>query len=596
MGDQMTQDLTVKGESIERVYSFYSSGRYQVNRRYQRKLIWTLDEKVKFIDSIIRGYPVPIVLLAEDSKAESQSLEIIDGMQRLNAIVSFIENDFSVNGAYFDLETMAVTKAATDSGLLTQKEPKLSRDVCVQIASYQLPFSIYEFAKGESVDDVFRRINSGGRKLSRQELRAAGSTGHFANVVRRIASKVRGDDSYSDVLRLNDMKAISITNRDLPYGIAVDEIFWVSNGILTKEQVRESKDEELIADIVAYMVSDPRPSSRSEFMDDFYSPADGDDASAKRYLDIETAVQKRTGDLVITDFLRTFDELAYIIELSEKKFSQLLFDGPVARSPRYFQVVFLSFYELVIRRRKVPGDKAALIAKMSGSSRSIIVPEGGRWGAEQRVDAVNAVVGVYESTFIESQSVDPAVVHWISQLQNILSQSFTEQSNYDFKQGFLRLDGSNSFDEENFEKILKTCVGIANIRKNSRGYVLVGVADKATTARRVEELFSIGARAYDRFFVTGVEHEAKALGKTLDQLFQFVVDKVRASNVSDDLKQYISRNLKSVRYYDYTVYIFEAEAQSDPSNYDGVYYDRNGAQLIEVQPQNLLGLLRRFVS
>ena len=168
----------------------------------------------------------------------------------------------------------------------------LNRDQSVQIASYEVPFSIYEFAENTSVDQVFRRINAGGRKLSRQELRAAGSVGHFAHAVRRIAAKIRGDDSRSDILLLNDMKKISITNKDLSYGISVEDIFWVNHGILTKEQVRESRDEELIADIVAYMVSDPPPSSRSEFLDDFFMLG-YDEASKQRYNDIETAVQKK---------------------------------------------------------------------------------------------------------------------------------------------------------------------------------------------------------------------------------------------------------------------------------------------------------------
>ncbi len=62
---ESTQDLTVKGESIERLYTQYRERRYLVNRRYQRKLVWTLDEKVNFIDSIKSGFPVPIVLFAE---------------------------------------------------------------------------------------------------------------------------------------------------------------------------------------------------------------------------------------------------------------------------------------------------------------------------------------------------------------------------------------------------------------------------------------------------------------------------------------------------------------------------------------------------
>ena len=106
-------DLTVRGEPVERVYGNFSDRRYVVNRRYQRKLIWTLEEKQEFIDSLIRGYPVPIILLAESSNRDSNDLEIIDGMQRLDAVVSFIENKYAVAGCFFDLDTMAVARVRT---------------------------------------------------------------------------------------------------------------------------------------------------------------------------------------------------------------------------------------------------------------------------------------------------------------------------------------------------------------------------------------------------------------------------------------------------------------------------------------------------
>jgi Protein of unknown function DUF262 len=250
----MAVDLTVKGEPVERVFGNFVENRFLVNRRYQRKLIWTLDEKRNFIDSLIEGYPVPIILLAENAKREGNALEIIDGMQRLDAIVSFISNKYSVRGDYFDLNTIAVTKALLDSESLKQRQPVMDRTQCVNFASYLLPLSIYEFGDESAVDTVFRRINSGGRQLSRQELRAAGSIDRFATIVRRLSAKVRGDDSYSDILDLSEMQAISITNRELDYGIDVDKMFWVSQGILSRENVRQSKDEELVADMVAYMV------------------------------------------------------------------------------------------------------------------------------------------------------------------------------------------------------------------------------------------------------------------------------------------------------------------------------------------------------
>lgn len=196
----LQQELIVRGEQVERVFINYQDKKYVVNRKYQRKLIWTIEEKQNFIDSIIKGFPIPIILLAEPLGKKDGTLEIIDGMQRMNAIMSFITNDFSFNGFYFDLNTFATTKDLLDRGVILQKMPILDRSQCLAIASYPVPLSIYEAAERESVEEVFRRINSGGRQLSRQELRAAGATNVFAECVRKISARVRGDTSNTDLL------------------------------------------------------------------------------------------------------------------------------------------------------------------------------------------------------------------------------------------------------------------------------------------------------------------------------------------------------------------------------------------------------------
>ena len=86
---------TSKSESIQSVYENYIQRKYNVNRRYQRKLVWSLEEKEAFIDSIYRKYSVPLFLFAQ-LKTDVQQYEIIDGMQRLNAIFCFIENEFGL--------------------------------------------------------------------------------------------------------------------------------------------------------------------------------------------------------------------------------------------------------------------------------------------------------------------------------------------------------------------------------------------------------------------------------------------------------------------------------------------------------------------
>ena len=44
------------GKVVERSYEDYRNNQYLVNRRYQRKLVWELEEKQAFIDSLANGY------------------------------------------------------------------------------------------------------------------------------------------------------------------------------------------------------------------------------------------------------------------------------------------------------------------------------------------------------------------------------------------------------------------------------------------------------------------------------------------------------------------------------------------------------------
>jgi predicted HTH transcriptional regulator len=143
---------------------------------------------------------------------------------------------------------------------------------------------------------------------------------------------------------------------------------------------------------------------------------------------------------------------------------------------------------------------------------------------------------------------------------------------------------------------VKTLAGIANVRKGLRGYVLVGVADTEADAKRVTEIYGVDARPFENFYLSGVEHEAKALGKTLDELFMDLTTRVKKSTLSEPLRDYVARNVKLVRYYDKAIFVFEALAQEEPSNYDGAYYVRHGNKLVEIPPTEFGGLFKRFAA
>lgn len=249
--------LTPKGVSVQSLYQDYRTGKLVVNRRYQRKLVWNLDEKRELIESILHDFPIPLLLFAESK--DKQEVEIVDGLQRLNAIFTFIETRYQVQNGFFNLETFLSAKRANSNGEFdkgySDENECIPEDDCEKILNYNLAITTFQATDSTTIDLVFNRINATGVKLSEQDRRQAGSTSVFSDLVSRLASYVRGDVSKS-IVPLVDMGNMSIANRANSTGseIVSEEIFWCKNGILHSKKLKNSGDEEVVADILAGMI------------------------------------------------------------------------------------------------------------------------------------------------------------------------------------------------------------------------------------------------------------------------------------------------------------------------------------------------------
>jgi uncharacterized protein with ParB-like and HNH nuclease domain len=71
-----------------------------VNPEYQRGAVWTPSQKKRLVDSVLRGYPIPLIYLhhirQEAGKLVSERYEVIDGQQRINALFDFREGAFKL--------------------------------------------------------------------------------------------------------------------------------------------------------------------------------------------------------------------------------------------------------------------------------------------------------------------------------------------------------------------------------------------------------------------------------------------------------------------------------------------------------------------
>lgn len=590
-------ELTVQGESLQKLYNQFVQGSYLVNRRYQRKLVWTVEEKEKLIDSVVHRLPIPLVLLAESFEEGSAGFEIIDGLQRLNAIFAFVQNEYAFAGEFFDLETLADTKLLKDEGRIIQRTPVMDRATCLAIANYLLPVSTYRSATEESVDEVFRRINSSGRYLSLQEIRQAGATSELADLVRRLSAGVRGDASLTDIVPLADMPKISITNRDLEYGIQDSEIFWVKQGILPRDAVRESRDEELVLDLVLDMAVAPIAGSGSQYRNSAYGqgsdirPATSADAVAARVRSIGPAELEER-------FLAVLDVIRRAIAQSTLTWAELTITQLNPRGiPRYFHGVFIPVYELMFDENLELTDLEGLASDLAGFwNRDLSIPAGGgNWGANRKRPLFDAVKAQLRARFgPRTGDLAARVRDTATKFEIELQMALTEHGQFELKQGFCRLDIAGEFDDDSFEKVLRTASAMANSGPAAVGYVFFGVADDQADAARVRDLRGITPLAVGGFSVTGTQHELAMLGRSVDEHMRFLISRISQSRLEPAFAAALGRSLTPFNYNGYLVWSLNVEAMADPVPWDGRFHIRQGSSTVELGAAETILLVRRF--
>lgn len=584
--------LDIRSESVETIYGYYHKRSLLVNRKYQRKLVWTIAEKEKFIDSITKGLPIPLILVAITKYKNSSVFEIIDGMQRLNAIVSFIHNEFHYNGKFFNLETLATTKQLRDNGKISQKTPALSVDECLEITAYQLPFSITNYEKESEIEEIFRRINSYGKTLTSHELRQAGSIGTFPLIIRKLSENIRKDVSASDKLLLGSMRKISINNKGLKYGINLSDVYWYRHGILTENNIRASRDEELIAHLVIAMLKKYDVNISSTTLDNAY----GLNEEEEENFDTETLIRDYGGaDFLIAQFESIFLELDKCLKADKPIFRDLLFKKDRKYLNYAYQVLFLAFYELLVIEQLKINNYKALNKALEGIGDNLITPNiDSIRHRKERKRCMRAITGVMRPHFSKRNETDPALSNGVMKLENLLSASSTESSSYDFKQGIYQMDKNN---KNIYEKIVRTLCAFVNQGRNAVGYIVVGVSENKDKAEQFEKFYNDKPLKYSDFYINGIDKEALAKNKSIDEYRTKLEQFIQTSDIHPTYyRTQILKNIDLFKYKERSVIILKVESADDPVKFNGKFYHRLGTSTQEVESADERTLWSLFLT
>lgn len=588
-------ELTPQPTSIQSLYSWYSENKLYVNRRYQRKLVWTLTEKQRLIESILKRYPIPAILVAERDGTPG-TYEIIDGLQRLHAIVSFIETAFStLDGKVFGLSHFPTAKSRADEGkfIPSDCDSQLGPKDVTTLLDYTFALTVMRSATEAEVNDVFGRINTYGHRLSDQERRQAGVQNNFSEMVRTVACTIRGDES-KDILQLDAMPSISI---DLPmtkhgYEVKANEVFWVDHGILRSTDLRDSLDEQCIADIAACIVGGQLIERSKDALDDIYTLGSAENQRISNALEIygvETFSQ---------EFKYCIDELLKFSSGDGKreKLRDIIFSNRTTNAfPSVFAALILAIHELTIQKSQRATDYAALKLAITNidtrieTSRKATSPE-------ERRKNIQAIKAQIEHLFIKDK-IDKEVygAHSCSDIDATIRRSAVELAHYELKQGLLTLAPKREIDKNIIDKVVNTICAIANNGPSRTGKLIIGVTDKDADAKRIAELDGVTARQVANRKVVGILREAVALGISPEQYYGTWKKAIADSDLSSPLKEMVLSNIDFNSYYGLGLIVITIPEQNDVSMVgDKVYWREGDSTKQATDIKEVLGIGKRF--
>lgn len=184
--DTRTDNLKIKD-----LVDLRRSGFAKPNPEYQRGVVWNIDQQKKLIDSVLRGYQLPIIYLHDVKKTVAgltqEYYDIIDGQQRMEALYLFAEGAFPLlnpnnSDARFPrfLADQPCPWSEKDFGSLSNEY----KDIFLET---ELPVALIQSDDENEIRDLFVRLQAGS-SLNAQERRDA-YPGNFTDFVLKLGGK-----------------------------------------------------------------------------------------------------------------------------------------------------------------------------------------------------------------------------------------------------------------------------------------------------------------------------------------------------------------------------------------------------------------------
>lgn len=231
----------------------------ELSPKYQRNGVWNENAKAYLIDTIVRGLPIPPIFIRQkiDVNTKTTSREIIDGQQRIRAILEYVvDEQFSI-------------KLSHNKEFGGKKYSELDPEIQELILGFEIVAEVVTEKDESLIYDMFARLNSNNYILNKQEVRNAKYWGDFKVLVYSLATKYRE--------------------------------FFLEYNIFSDKECTRMKDVELFNSFII-LINEGIVGETPNFVDKIYEKYDTEFASAN---DTESNIEKIFN--VIQDIYKYFD-------------------------------------------------------------------------------------------------------------------------------------------------------------------------------------------------------------------------------------------------------------------------------------------------
>lgn len=238
--------------SIGEIVNLYQSEELIISPDFQRLFRWSKYQQTRLIESLLLGIPIPPIFVVQN---ENGVWELVDGLQRLSTVISFIGHLKGHEGNFWKLKEGDLIK--TFKGMTFEDLSTASK---ISIKRYILRIEIISSNSDPNIRyELFNRLNTGGSKLSPQEIRNViyrGVSTKFNEFLRNKAE----DPKFLEIINISESKQKSLYADELVLRFCAlynnDEIKQILGTYLNKymlDMVTKTKDDDSILQDLGYI-------------------------------------------------------------------------------------------------------------------------------------------------------------------------------------------------------------------------------------------------------------------------------------------------------------------------------------------------------